>query len=264
MAFSLAGILLYVLQKVVIYVDFLEQKYRDAGTSIFSFFANVYNRLPSSVSNRLERLGTMVGLELLDINDIGQPPPAPTVIAIIAAGTDQEDLAFMRFLKILTWCFQNGVQYIFLYDPAGYLHRFALVIKKELAKELHKQVSVKVGYEVVGDGVAADGPEEDLCLHMLSSRDTVLPLVLAARQLSIQVSTPDDLSEAMVAVCGPAAIMEPALALVVGPVLTLAGYPPWPLSFTQIYHVGVLRKVTKRVLERTFRQYKVVFQRYGT
>lgn len=51
---------------------------------------------------------------------------------------------------------------------------------------------------------------------------------------------------------------------VIGPVLTLAGYPPWPLSFTQIYHLGRLRHVTRKVIERTFKQYGVVLQRYGS
>lgn len=51
---------------------------------------------------------------------------------------------------------------------------------------------------------------------------------------------------------------------VIGETLTLAGYPPWPLRFTQIYHMGRLSGINEKVLKRTLTSYGSVLQRYGT
>jgi hypothetical protein len=53
-------------------------------------------------------------------------------------------------------------------------------------------------------------------------------------------------------------------AQVFGPVLTMAGYPPWPLRFSEIYHMGRLAGMTRQALRQALRRYCRTSQRFGT
>ncbi len=48
-----------------------------------------------------------------------------------------------------------------------------------------------------------------------------------------------------------------------GKAFTLAGFPPWLLRFSELYHLGALEAVTLRQLARTLRKYSNVTQRFG-
>ncbi|BDA44468.1 hypothetical protein COCOBI_05-6540 [Coccomyxa sp. Obi] len=52
-----------------------------------------------------------------------------------------------------------------------------------------------------------------------------------------QPLTPADLDAQIASVAGAAAVREPDLILVFGRTFTLAGYPPWPIRFSEIYHM---------------------------
>lgn len=95
------------IQWLVLLAVFIRDLYRESLETILNFFTETINRvrycIPSSLYDLLAKLASMAELEWLVKSGKGQPPPAPTVIAIIAAGRDQEDLTIMPYLHILTW-----------------------------------------------------------------------------------------------------------------------------------------------------------------
>ena len=64
-------------------------------------------------------------------------------------------------------------------------------------------------------------------------------------------------------VAGPAAVREPELLLVFGKVLTLAGFPPWLVRFSEIYKGGMLREFSSAKMTHILQQYCRTTQRFG-
>jgi hypothetical protein len=53
-------------------------------------------------------------------------------------------------------------------------------------------------------------------------------------------------------------------AQVFGRACTLAGFPPWPLRFAEIYHMGCLAEATPQGLLDALQRYCRTPQRFGT
>lgn len=51
---------------------------------------------------------------------------------------------------------------------------------------------------------------------------------------------------------------------VFGRTFTLAGYPPWSIRFSEIYHMGELTDFTRRKLTDALQRYCKTPQRFGT
>ena len=45
---------------------------------------------------------------------------------------------------------------------------------------------------------------------------------------------------------------------------SLAGYPPWPIRVTEMYHMGQLSRVSHKHMEDTFLRYSRTMQRFGS
>jgi hypothetical protein len=58
-------------------------------------------------------------------------------------------------------------------------------------------------------------------------------------------------------------LQEPQLLLVFGPVLTLAGYPPYHARVAEIQHLGQLVSVRRNDVDAAFAGYCQVLQRHG-
>jgi len=58
-------------------------------------------------------------------------------------------------------------------------------------------------------------------------------------------------------------LLEPQLLLVFGPVLTLAGYPPFHTRVAEIQHMGPLASVRRSHIEAAVASYCQVLQRHG-
>lgn len=67
----------------------------------------------------------------------------------------------------------------------------------------------------------------------------------------------------LAASAGPEILREPELLLVFGPVLTLAGYPPFHARSCQIYHVGPARGATAHGVREALARYGRTLQRHG-
>jgi hypothetical protein len=67
----------------------------------------------------------------------------------------------------------------------------------------------------------------------------------------------------LAAAAGPGVLEEPQLLLVVGPVLSLAGYPPFHSRGAEIFHLGEAAAVTEQVVAAALARYCRVLQRHG-
>ncbi|CAL8470427.1 g9969 [Coccomyxa elongata] len=79
-----------------------------------------------------------------------------------------------------------------------------------------------------------------------------------------QLLTPADLDAQIARLAGDAAVREPDLILVFGKTFTLAGYPPWPIRFSEIYHMGELATFSRADFCDALRRYCKTSQRFGT
>lgn len=71
------------------------------------------------------------------------------------------------------------------------------------------------------------------------------------------------LVSSMAEVSGPDVLRDPQLILVFGPVLTLAGYPPFHTKTAEIYHMGPLAEATEQKLQQCISRYCKTSQRFG-
>lgn len=54
------------------------------------------------------------------------------------------------------------------------------------------------------------------------------------------------------------------LVQVIGDCLSIAGYPPWALRTSEMYHIGPLQSISQASIQATLRQYNRTVQRFGT
>jgi hypothetical protein len=71
------------------------------------------------------------------------------------------------------------------------------------------------------------------------------------------------LASSMADASGPDVLRDPQLILVFGPVLTLAGYPPFHTKTAEIYHMGLLAEATEQKLQQCISRYCKTSQRFG-
>jgi hypothetical protein len=111
-------------------------------------------------------------------------------------------------------------------------------------------------------------------VHLLSAADSHWPLVAAARKQNPSIcgsssssqsssATAAGLEDQIRRVAGRAAALQPELVLVFGRTLTLAGYPPWSLRFSEVYYLGSLARMTRTRLHATLGHYYRTTQRFG-
>ncbi|KAG2494224.1 hypothetical protein HYH03_007580 [Edaphochlamys debaryana] len=63
---------------------------------------------------------------------------------------------------------------------------------------------------------------------------------------------------------GPRALTEPELVLVVGPALTLAGYPPLAVAQSEILHLGPAAALGRQAVDGAMHKFLRTEQRFGT
>lgn len=78
-----------------------------------------------------------------------------------------------------------------------------------------------------------------------------------------QQQRPSMLQEMAAATGQDELLQEPQLLLVFGPVLTLAGYPPFHARVAEMQHLGRLAGVQRQLVEDAFASYCQVLQRHG-
>ena len=112
-----------------------------------------------------------------------------------------------------------------------------------------------------------------LHIRVLSAADAHKPLIAAA-QLRLQpapehhqsdaaVRTTEMLSHEIQEAAGPWAALQADVLLILGPCSTLAGFPPWALQFTQIYHLGLLACCKQAHVQEAMHEFQSTQQRFG-
>ncbi|KAK9915644.1 hypothetical protein WJX75_002087 [Coccomyxa subellipsoidea] len=230
----------------------------------------------------------------------GKVPGPPSTIALVLAEADLTKSAHHRVADVIGWCAQNGLTHISIYDPNGHVK----AQRSELAQSVSREskiassytFSIEAGYPMLAKagnmppslGVKseeANGTEmddysprscqstEDLLNAFtkdLEAADKPQPQTKAAislrasAQKAKQLLTPAELDAQMASLAGPAAVREPDLVLVFGRTFSLAGYPPWSIRFSEIYHMGELTDFTRRKLTDALQRYCKTPQRFGT
>jgi hypothetical protein len=84
-----------------------------------------------------------------------------------------------------------------------------------------------------------------------------------ASRLERAISAPATLRSWLQHASGRLAALEPDMVLVFGAAFTLAGYPPWAVRVSQIYHMGPLASVTSSKLDAVMRKFSMTKQRFG-
>jgi hypothetical protein len=129
------------------------------------------------------------------------------------------------------------------------------------------------------------GPAAVVTVRLLSAEDAFLPVMDAVTQrcsaIAVQGGSPRAAATAqpqqqqqqqqhnsmlpeLAAVTGSSDIAtEPQLLLVFGPVLTLAGYPPYHTRAAEVQHMGPLAKACQQGVANAVAAYCKVLQRHG-
>ncbi|GIL44987.1 hypothetical protein Vafri_2420 [Volvox africanus] len=68
----------------------------------------------------------------------------------------------------------------------------------------------------------------------------------------------------MAELAGPAVLVQPELVLVVGPVLTLAGFPPLQVAASEILHLGPSRGLNRARVDAALAKFLRTEQRFGS
>lgn len=116
-------------------------------------------------------------------------------------------------------------------------------------------------------------------IHLLDGSDSLLPFVNVARSTRAREALSGEikdnaqffgahinhsqLKDLIAAASGEDSILEPDIVLVVGPLFTLAGCPPWHLKESEIYHVGLMEGISSQTLDKFLARYQSTMPRFG-
>lgn len=116
-------------------------------------------------------------------------------------------------------------------------------------------------------------PTLPLHIHVLSAADAHMPLIAAAQlrpqpapkhhQSNAAMRTTEMLSHEIQEAAGHWAALQADVLLILGPCSTLAGFPPWALQFTQIYHLGLLARCKQVQVQEAMHEFQSTQQRFG-
>lgn len=134
---------------------------------------------------------------------------------------------------------------------------------------------------IVGSDDGPDTPTQ-FCtcyIHTLDNSDSLLPIIKAAQTTPAMESflprgkdecsffeahvNSSQLRELIAANSGEPSILEPDIVLVVGPLFTLAGCPPWHLKESEIFYVGLMECVSTNTLDSVLARYQSTVPRFG-
>ncbi|GMH32685.1 hypothetical protein BSKO_00519 [Bryopsis sp. KO-2023] len=219
----------------------------------------------------------------------GSKTKEPKAVTIVLAETDASRIDIQKVARLVRWCIEEKMCYVFVYDPAGHVK----ANKGELLSQLSTSAPdwdffVQAGWEKAGaqHGAAPPPffplPAKTAIVHALDEGNSLTPLVMAARNpqiLSIPRHpgvdenglpdvfsglSPGQLKDLICELLGKSAVLEPDIVLVVGKVFTLAGCPPWHARFSEIYHLGVLESATRHEFDKAMTSYWKTYQRFGS
>lgn len=200
----------------------------------------------------------------------GKKPSSLESVSIIFAQEDLRKKDISRITEVISWSLKLGFQYIFIYDRGGFLKKnFDQISTQILDSNPDLTANFKSGWSI-------DKSEKRTTIHVLDEQDSISPLVqissdrtgsyqgledvdkywstdLTMKELNLKISKQ----------FGDAATKEPNAVLVIGPVFTLSGCPPFHARFAEIYHLGLLQNLTSHTFISVLGKYWKTDQRFG-
>lgn len=140
--------------------------------------------------------------------------------------------------------------------PAIHVH---LLSASDAEETMAKAIAAAAAARADGGGRAVEAPPPPPP-STTTSTTTASPNPAAAAATAAAVAR---LDAALSAAAGPAALVEPGIALVYGSAFTLGGYPPWALRSAEIYSMGPLSAADGRGVRTALARYGATHQRFG-
>ncbi|CAG0920551.1 unnamed protein product [Notodromas monacha] len=174
----------------------------------------------------------------------------------------------------VVWCLVAGIGCVTLYDPEGLLKRRKDFLAKTILLEQEKllgksyprfrikscDVDFDYGYT---NGMVV---ERVMRLSLSGAQDGKESLVVALRELAKAamqdaLMSSRDLISRIVCKTG---FSEPDAMLVVGPVMSTAGFSPWDVRLTEIFQIPSAAELTSRSFVDVLEDFSRCQQRFGT
>lgn len=222
----------------------------------------------------------------------GKQAPAPSTIAIILAECDPLGAPINKLANLIAWCFEGEASQALVYHPRGLSQEQADHLTLLLPPGFRLQRGFGNGGTAVHPPAKTSAeypsrrttapPSLKCGVWLLSGADAERPLIEAAAAGLQKVATSGDcdvidpcrldvplvttsssLTDELLRCTGGCVALEPDLALVCGDAFTTAGFPPWLLRFSELYHLKPLLSVSQADVKAALCQYSKVKQRFG-
>ncbi|SPQ18881.1 4a62f1e3-1264-4f7b-ac0e-7bebe19fc426 [Thermothielavioides terrestris] len=275
----------HVLVFVLIHIFFslyirLRQAYHAVGNRVYSVYYH-HHRTPALIRR--------------DLKGLGRLPKHLSVILTLEdqrrGGGDVEKLVD-EVSEIAAWCASAGIFQLSIYEKTGVLKSLLKATHRAISQKLcfyfgpdHPSVSLgaphlpPVGPSVVLNGSghgggSSSGDDDDheaskhlsvLLISAEDGRESIVDLTKTLAEMSQRkkLSTADITMELVDAELNESIMSEPDLLILFGPHVELAGYPPWQIRLTEIFHVRDNQEVDYQVFLRGLRKYAQAQMRLG-
>ncbi|KAL2178697.1 Decaprenyl diphosphate synthase-like protein [Thermothelomyces heterothallicus CBS 202.75] len=281
---------------------FLRRQYHVLVFTLIHIFFSIYIRLRQAyhaVANRIHSIyyhhHRTPELIQRDIKGLRRLPKHLSVILTLedqrGSGAGLEKL-INEVANIAAWCASAGIPQLSVYEKTGILKGFLRETHQVVMQEMHAYFgpnypSVTLGAPHIppvdssglasgtdyqsGSGSGSDEDEEPrkhLSILLISAedgRDSIVDLTKTLAEMSQRkkLSTADITMELVDAELTESIMSEPDLLILFGPHVELAGYPPWQIRLTEIFHVQDNQEVGYQVFYRGLRNYASAQMRKG-
>lgn len=221
-------------------------------------------------SRLLRKAKTLFSLAESDKQVRGKKPSSLETVSIIFAQEDLTRKDISKITEVINWSLKLGLQYIFIYDREGFLKTHLEQISTKI-RDSNPELNANFK-----SGWSTDKSQKTTTIHALEEQDSISPLVKISsdptgsyqglKDVDKYWSTDSTMKELNMKISeqfGDAAIKEPNAVLVIGPVFTLAGCPPFHARFAEIYHFGLLQDLTSQIFISVLGKYWKTNQRFG-
>ncbi|KAL2133478.1 hypothetical protein VTI74DRAFT_2283 [Chaetomium olivicolor] len=192
--------------------------------------------------------------------------------------------------EIAAWCASAGIPQLSIYEKTGILKGYLKETHQAISQKVHAYFgphypSVSLGAPHMPtiespdlplgadhDGIDSEEIESEdrghisiLLISAEDGRDSIVDLTktLAEMAQRKKLSTADITEELVDAELSESIMHEPDLLILFGPHVELAGYPPWQIRLTEIFHLRDNQGVGYQVFYRGLRKYAQAQMRRG-
>ncbi|KAL2154178.1 hypothetical protein VTH82DRAFT_2854 [Thermothelomyces myriococcoides] len=281
---------------------FLRRQYHILVFTLIHIFFSIYIRLRQAyhaVANRIQSIyyhhHRTPELIQRDVKGLRRLPKHLSVVLTLegqrGSGAGLEKL-INEVANVAAWCASAGIPQLSVYEKTGILKGFLRETHHMVMQEMRAYFgpnypSVAIGAPHIppvdssglasgtdyqsSSGSSSDEDEEPgkhLSILLISAedgRDSIVDLTKTLAEMSQRkkLSTADITMELVDAELTESVMSEPDLLILFGPHVELAGYPPWQIRLTEIFHVQDNQEVGYQVFYRGLRAYASAQMRKG-